>query len=96
MIAHQTLASLWPAAPLLAAAGFALGAAYFASLRRSVRLSLEREVWRRYMLSALVRIAAAGLFFSLAMRWGAPALLAAFAGFIAARYLALRPARRAP
>lgn len=94
MITHPTLAGLWPAAPLLATAGFALGAAYFASLRRSVRLSLERDLWRRYVPPAIIRIAAAALFFSLAVRWGLPALLAAFAGFLAARYLALRSARR--
>ena len=94
MIAHQTLAGLWPAAPLLATAGFALGMVYFASLRRGVRASVERHAWWRYVMSALTRIAAAALFFVLAVRWGAPALLAAFAGFLAARYLAVRAARR--
>jgi F1F0 ATPase subunit 2 len=94
MIAHQTLASLWPTAPLLATAGFVLGMAYFASLRRGVLLAVERHAWLGYLLSALIRIAAAALFFTFAVRWGAPALLAAFGGFLAARYLAVRAARR--
>lgn len=94
MIAHRTLTSLWPSAPLLAAAGFTLGMTYFAALRRGVRLSVERQAWVRYMLSALARIAAAALFFTFAVHWGAPALLAAFVGFLAARHLAVRAARR--
>jgi len=93
MIAHRTLAGLWPTVPLLASAGFVLGMAYFASLRRGVCFSVERRAWRGYMPSALIRIAAAALFFTLAVRWGAPALLAAFAGFLVARHLAVRAAR---
>lgn len=94
MMAHRTLASLWPSAPLLATGGFALGMMYFASLRRGVRLSVERHAWVRYVLSALARITAAALFFAFAVHWGAPALLAAFVGFLAARHLAVRAARR--
>lgn len=94
MIAHQTLASLWLTAPLLATAGLVVGVAYFGSLRRSVSLSVERHAWWRYMSAALTRIVAAALFFTLDVHWGAPALLAAFAGFLAARLLAVRAARR--
>ncbi len=94
MIARQTSAGLWPTVPLLAIAGFVLGIAYFASLRRGVRLSVERRAWWGYGPSALIRIAAAALFFTLAVRWGAPALLAALAGFLVARHLAVRAARR--
>jgi len=67
--------------------------AYFASLRRGVRLSVERHAWLRYILSALTRIVTAAIFFTFAVRWGAPALLAAFVGFLAARHLAVRAAR---
>jgi len=94
MIAHRMLAGLWPAGPLLATAGLILGVAYFGSLRRSVRLSIEQHAWWRYMVAALTRIVAAALFFTLAVRWGAAALLAAFAGFLVARLLAVRAARR--
>jgi hypothetical protein len=59
-----------------------------------VRFSVERHAWLRFVLLALARIAAAAVFFIFAVRWGAPALLAAFAGFLAARHLAIRAARR--
>lgn len=94
MMTHGALASLWPAVVLFGLAGYVLGRSYFAFLRRGVRLSVARRVWAPYMLGALVRIAAAALFFAFIVRWGAPALLAAFAGFLAARQLALRAARR--
>ena len=94
MIAHQTLASLWPTVPLLAPAGFVLGMAYFASLRRVVQLAVARRAWSSYVLSGMVRIGAAALLFAFAARWGMAALLAAFAGFLTARHLAVRGARR--
>lgn len=94
MIAHGFISGVWPAASLTAIGGFSLGAAYFASLRRGVQLSIARQAWLRYMIWALARIAAAALFFTFAVRWGLPALLAAFAGFLAARTLALRGPRR--
>lgn len=93
MIAHDVVSNVW-AAVLLAIGGFALGVAYFASLRRGVCLSIARQAWLPYMVWALVRIAAAALFLTFAVRWGVPALLAAFTGFLAARMLALRGARR--
>lgn len=96
MIARETLAGLWPTAPLLAGAGFLLGRFYFCSLRRAIRLSLARHAWKHYVFSALSRVGAAGLFFILAVRCGAPALLAAFAGFLTARHLAVRAAARRP
>jgi F1F0 ATPase subunit 2 len=95
MTAHEALvASLRLAVPLLAAAGFLLGIAYFASLRRGVELAVARSAWSPYMLLALARIAATALFFTFAARWGVPSLLAPFAGFLAARQLAVRAARR--
>lgn len=94
MIADDIIAALRPVVLLLAIAGFVLGMAYFASLRRGVQLSIARHAWLPYMLWALGRIAAAAIFFTFAVRWGVPALLAAFAGFLAARQLAVRTARR--
>ena len=93
MIAHDAILSLRPALALLAVAGFVLGIAYFASLRRGVYRSVARYSSVPYIVWALARIAAAALFFTFAVRWGLPALLAAFAGFLAARTLALRRAR---
>lgn len=94
MMPHQTLARLWPAVPLLAAAGFVLGKGYFGSLRRSVRLLVAQSAWSTSILLALARIAAAAVFFTFAVRWGVPAFLAAFAGFLVARQLAVRAVRR--
>jgi hypothetical protein len=94
LIGHDALAILRPAVALFAAAGFGLGVAYFASLRQGVRLAFARHAWSPYVLLALARIAAAALFFALAVRWGVPALLAAFAGFLIARQIAVRAARR--
>lgn len=93
MIARDILASLRPAVALLAAVGFLVGMAYFASLRHGAHLSVARRAWSAYMLLALARIAAATLFFAFVLRWGVPALLASFAGFLAARQLAVRSAR---
>ena len=95
MIGHHAIAALRPAVLVLAIAGFTAGLAYFASLRRGVaRLVRVRHAWLPYVLWALARIAAAVLFFTLAMHWGVPALLAAFVGFLAARQLAVRAERR--
>lgn len=94
MTVHGSLARLLPAVMLLATAGFLAGLAYFASLRRGIQLSVARRSWSRYVLLAPARIGAAALFFTFALRWGAPALLAACAGFLAARALAVRSARR--
>ena len=89
MTAHEATA-----VAACALAGLMLGMAYFASLRRGVRISVARHAWVPYMLSAAVRIAAAAAFFAFVVRWGMPALLGAFAGFLVARQLALRAARR--
>lgn len=94
MKGHDALASLLPAAAAFAPAGFLLGTAYFASLRRGVALSVARRTWLPYLLFGLARMAAAALFFAFTVRFGVPALLAAFAGFLAARQLAVRAARR--
>jgi F1F0 ATPase subunit 2 len=94
MIVQLPALTLWITAALLGAAGFAVGTAYFASLRRGVRLSVARGAWSWFALSAPARMVPAALFFILAARWGGPALLMAFAGFLTARHLAVRAARR--
>lgn len=92
--AHVNMAIAWPCIALFAAGGFALGLAYFASLLHSIRFSIARQAWSQYTLLALARIAPAGLFFALAARWSLTALLAAFAGFLIARQITVRSARR--
>jgi hypothetical protein len=94
MIIHPMLGVLLPTVAPFGAVGFVLGAAYFTSMRRSVRSSVARGSWARYMLLTPVRVAAAALFLSFAVRWGVSALLAASAGFLIARQLAVRAARR--
>jgi hypothetical protein len=87
-------------------AGLIFGYGYFVSLRRSVDLYAARRAWLSSSIWALVRIVAAALFFAALARWGAAwlgeaarqwvaaPLLAAFAGFLVARQLAVRSARR--
>ena len=94
-------------AALSVAAGFVFGYGYFLALRRSIDYQSARGAGLHSLLWALARIAAATLFFAVLARWSAAAigetarqwtaaaLLAAFAGFIVARQLALRSARRA-
>lgn len=84
-----------PLAALLALTGFAFGMAYFALLRRSVELF---AAGRGYLIPAtltMARIGAAVILLGLAAKLGAPALLGAFIGFLAARKVALRTKRGA-
>jgi NhaP-type Na+/H+ or K+/H+ antiporter len=94
MSASNTLARQLPVLALFAAGGILLGAAYFASLRRSLRQALARRAGWRYPLMALTRMATTALFLAVAVRSSPSALLAAFAGFLAARQLAVTAARR--
>lgn len=94
MSGHDTLASLLPSVPIFLAAGLVSGTAYFAALRRGVRIAIARGAWLRYAVLALARIAMAALFFAFAIRWSVFSLLAAFMGFLTARQLAVRAARR--
>ena len=94
MSAHDALAGLGVTVLMFAAAGLVLGAGYFVSLRRVVELVVARRAGWLYVPLGLARMGAAALFFAFAARWGASALLAAFAGFLAARQLAVWPARR--
>jgi F1F0 ATPase subunit 2 len=93
MMAHAAAASFRFAVPFFAVAGFLLGVAYFVSLRRVATVLVARRAWSPYALSAIARIGATVLFLTFAARSGAPTLLAAFAGFLAARHLTMRSAR---
>jgi hypothetical protein len=80
---------------LWAVAGFGFGLFYLATLRRTVQLFGSGGGWRGPVLLTLGRLAGAGVFLGLAATFGAPSLLAAFAGFLVARAVAMRRARRA-
>lgn len=82
-----------PSALALLPLGFGLGCGYFAALRRSVDclLSARPGAWGLLLL----RLAAVVLLLAAGAHWGAFALLALFGGFLLARPLALRSARRA-
>jgi hypothetical protein len=80
---------------LWAIAGFVFGLGYLAALRHTVELFGSGGGWRGPVLLTLARLAGAGVFLGLAATFGAPSLLAAFAGFLAARAVAMRRARRA-
>lgn len=81
-------------ASAMLAAGIAVGLAYF----RALRWTIERGGKHPLVIHAVAlpaRLVAAALFFGLVARLGALALLAAFAGFLLARALALHAVRRA-
>ncbi len=79
------------AAALCAGLGLAGGLAYFAALKASLRLA----DWRLLAGAAALRLAVAALLLWQAARLGAVALLAALAGFLVARAVALRLQRGA-
>ena len=74
--------------------GFALGLAYFATLQRSVALLSARRGALVPLALTLLRIAGAVGVLALIARLGALPLLAAFVGFLVARGVMLRAARR--
>ena len=76
-------------------AGLAAGLLYFHLLRRTVVALSAGAGWRGPLLFSLARISGAVLLFGLTAHFGGTALLAAFAGFLTARGVALRQARRA-
>jgi len=86
------LAANWPLVAGMAFAGLSLGLAYFAALRWTATLLGAGGRFGPLLLT-FVRIAAATLAFFFVARLGAPPLLAAFLGFLAARALALRRVR---
>jgi len=77
-----------------AVAGFGFGVAYFAALRRTT--DLFGAGGGRFVPVALTigRLAGALVLFGVAARLGALPLLASFLGFLLARTVALRAARR--
>lgn len=81
-------------AMLAASAGFAFGLLYFAALKRSVAMFADARGVLAPLGLTLARFAAAVVLLGLAAQLGAAALLAAFVGFLLARNLALRLARR--
>lgn len=92
---HADLISHPELTMMMAFAGFAFGLAYFATLKRSVALLATRRGWLGPVALTLGRIGAAVGFLFIAAKLGAAPLLAAFLGFLLARTLALRAARRA-
>lgn len=75
-------------------AGFVFGLAYFAAVQRTALLFAAGRGWLAPVALTVGRIGAAVLFLTLAARLGAAPLLAGFAGFLLARAVALRVARR--
>lgn len=94
MIRPAPGAEAWLAV-MLAAAGLVFGWGYFAALRRGITAYVGQDQPWRAVAWALVRLAAAVLFFGFAVCWGTWPLLAAFLGFLTARQIAVRTARRA-
>ncbi len=76
-------------------AGFAFGLLYFAALKRTTVLLASGRGWLGPLALTLGRIGATVIFLVLAVKLGAGPLLAAFAGFLLARALALHAGRRA-
>jgi hypothetical protein len=90
-----SLASTLLLASAMALAGLALGLLYFRALQRTVdRLAGDRG-WAGAVGLTLARLAGAVILLTLAARLGAMPLLGAFLGFLMARMIALRQARRA-
>lgn len=87
-VALAALAAAW------AAGGLLLGAAYFTALRWTVDLFAAGPGRLMPAMLTLGRLAAAALFLVVAARSGALPLLSAFLGFLVARTVALRWARR--
>jgi F1F0 ATPase subunit 2 len=81
-------------APVMAALlGAALGFAYFNALRLNARLYLaEGPLWQPVVLH-LLRIVGVVSAFVLIAPYGAGALLGALAGFVAMRFVLVRPER---
>ena len=79
----------------VALAGFMSGLLYFAVLRRTAMLFASRSGWLLPAALTAVRIGAAAGLLALAAKLGAAPLLAAFAGFLLARTVALRIGGRA-
>ena len=79
---------------IMAPLGFGLGVLYFSALRRTAELLALHGVTRPAIAFTVGRGVAAIGVFGFATWLGAGPLLATFTGFLAARWLALRRARR--
>ena len=88
LIAHPELTAM------TAFAGLLFGLLFFATLKHSVTLFVERKGWLGPLALTLGRFGAAVGFLFVAAKLGAAPLLAAFIGFLIARALTLH-ARRA-
>ncbi len=89
----MTRGSIDFALPIIASAalvGLALGAAYFACLRVTVRAYAASTGRGAAVALTCARLIGAALVFTIAARFGAGALLAAFGGFLVARAIAVR------
>ena len=91
---NSSLTPMFAIAVTTAFSGFAFGVFYFAALERSVTLFASDRRWLGPLALTLARMAAAVLFLGLAAKLGALSLLAALLGFLLARAVSLRAARR--
>ena len=91
---HDTLASAVGLPLVMAVVGMGFGLTYFAALRRTAALIATQSKWRVPVLLTLGRVSAAMILFAFASTLGAATLLAAFTGFLSARAVVLRSARR--
>lgn len=91
----STLTSTLVLASIAALAGLAFGLVYFRALRRTVALFAGGRGWLGPVALTLARIAGAVVLLTFMARLGAMPLLAGFLGFLLARMIALRAARRA-
>jgi F1F0 ATPase subunit 2 len=89
------LVSALVVAAAMAFAGLALGLVYFRVLRRTVDLFAGGRGWLWPAGLTLARTAGALLVLTFMARLGAMPLLAGFLGFLLARAISLRSARRA-
>lgn len=78
----------------MAFAGVAVGLIYFAALQRTVAQFAAGRGWAGPVTLTLGRIGGVVVFLAAAAKFGALALIAAFLGFLLARAIALRAARR--
>jgi F1F0 ATPase subunit 2 len=76
------------------AIGLPLGAAYFAALRRNVRLYIDGGFGRNAIALHLLRLAIVTVLFVFLARVGPGALLGGLSAFLLARTLALRLGRK--
>ncbi|HVS78464.1 MAG TPA: hypothetical protein VHE11_16105, partial [Steroidobacteraceae bacterium] len=76
MTAHPPVGGSWLALPF-AAAGLAFGWGYFGVLRRGVAAYVASGGLRPTVGRLIARLAAAAVFFTFAVHWGAGPLLAA-------------------